>query len=110
MGSPSSTILNLPSEQSRQQDERVCLLDDYPLGVLLELQEHRKIDSDNWLNPYSPSLMFAGRCFEDPDCPYEEKDRKRRKPVIRMYDPALEDLPLRVPCVFRGGHPRGAGE
>jgi hypothetical protein len=27
---------------------------------------------------------------------YKEKDRKRRKPVIRMHDPALEDLPLRI--------------
>jgi hypothetical protein len=27
---------------------------------------------------------------------YEEKDRKRRKPTIRMHDPALEGLSLRI--------------
>jgi hypothetical protein len=31
---------------------------------------------------------------------YEEKDRKRRKPAIRMYDPALEGLPLRIPLPY----------
>jgi hypothetical protein len=31
---------------------------------------------------------------------YEEKDRKRRKPIIRMHDPVLEGLPLRIPLPY----------
>jgi hypothetical protein len=31
---------------------------------------------------------------------YEEKDRKRRKATIRMYDPALEGKLLRVPVFY----------
>jgi hypothetical protein len=31
---------------------------------------------------------------------YEEKDRKRRKPIIRMHDPALEGLSLRIPLPY----------
>jgi hypothetical protein len=31
---------------------------------------------------------------------YEEKDRKRRKLSIRMYDLALEGAPLRIPIPY----------
>jgi hypothetical protein len=31
---------------------------------------------------------------------YEEKDRKRRKAIIRMYDPALEGKLLKVPVPY----------
>ena len=31
---------------------------------------------------------------------YEEKNRKRRKPTIRIHDPTLEGLPLRIPLPY----------
>jgi hypothetical protein len=31
---------------------------------------------------------------------YKEKDRKRKKATIRMYDPALEGKSLRVPVPY----------
>ena len=53
----------------------------------------------SWQDNNVVNFMTAAHTEEDFHT-YEEKDRKRRKKGIRMWDPALEDKPLRIPRPF----------